>query len=110
MMMMAQVKKVCRSTTKDIIYASDRDVPTNYQEWKRRILRINHNWRTQKVETGRAKVMEWKQQAKSNVPPTKGNQSQQSSVPEKKMGTGTTYGGQGVPMEINRTHIKVKCY
>ncbi len=46
MMMMAQVKKVCHSTTKDIIYASDGDVLTIYQEWKRQILRIDHNWRT----------------------------------------------------------------
>ncbi len=34
MMMMAQVKKACRSTTKDIIYALDGDVPNTYQEWK----------------------------------------------------------------------------
>ncbi len=33
-MMMVQVKKACRSTTKDIIYASDGDVLTTYQEWK----------------------------------------------------------------------------
>ncbi len=33
-MMMAQVKKACCSMTKDIIYASDGDVPTTYQEWK----------------------------------------------------------------------------
>ncbi len=34
MMMVAQVKKACRSMAKDIIYASDADVPTDYQEWK----------------------------------------------------------------------------
>ncbi len=41
---------------------------------------------------------------------SKGNQSQQSSVPEKKMGTGTTYGGQGVPMEVDAVCAKAKCY
>ncbi len=46
MMMVAQVKKACRSTAKDIIYASDANVPGNYQEWKKRILHIDHNWRT----------------------------------------------------------------
>ncbi len=46
MMMMAQVKKACHTTTKDIINASDGETPTTYQEWKRRILRFDHNWRT----------------------------------------------------------------
>ncbi len=92
-MMVAQVKKACRSTAKDIIYASDADTPANYQEWKKRILRIDHNWRTRKAEQCRGKVTEWKQQAKTNTTPaTKGNQ-QQTSVPEKTSGTGTTYGG-----------------
>ncbi len=26
------------------------------------------------------------------------------------MATGTTYRGQGVPMDINRTHAKAKCF
>ncbi|PBK86726.1 hypothetical protein ARMGADRAFT_1086231 [Armillaria gallica] len=43
-MMVAQVKKACRSTTKDIIYGTDGDLPTSYQEWKKRILWINYNW------------------------------------------------------------------
>ncbi len=111
MMMMAQVKKVCRLTTKDIIYASDGDTPTTYQEWKRWILRIDHNWRTHKVEAkGGVKVADWKQQAKTNTTSSKGNQSQQASIPERKTGTGTTYGGDGVPMDIDRTSIKAKCY
>ncbi len=111
MMMMAQVKKACHSTTKDIIYVSDGDVPITYQQWKRQILRIDHNWRTRKAETGKgAKVTEWKQQAKTNTSLLKGNQSQQSSVLEKKMGTGTTYGNQGAPMDIDAVHAKAKCY
>ncbi len=111
MMMMAQVKKVCRSTTKDIIYALDGNIPATYQEWKKRILRIDHNWRMRKAEMGKgAKATEWKQQAKTNTPSSKGNQSQSSSVPEKKMGTGTTYREQGTPMDIDRTHTKAKCY
>ncbi|PBK90271.1 hypothetical protein ARMGADRAFT_1083133 [Armillaria gallica] len=43
-MMVAQVKKAMRTTTKDIIYGTDGDLPTNYQEWKRRILHIDYNW------------------------------------------------------------------
>ncbi len=111
MMMVAQVKKVCRSTAKDIIYASDADVPANYQEWKKRILQIDHNWRTQKAEQRRGKVTEWKQQAKVNTTPatTKGSQ-QQTSVPEKTTGTGMTYGGAGKPMDIDTVHAKAKCY
>ncbi len=85
--MVAQVKKACQSTAKDIIYASDADVPGNYQEWKKQILHIDHNWRTRKAEQGRDKVTEWKQQAKTSMTSTaKGNQ-QPTSVPEKTMGT-----------------------
>ncbi len=109
-MMVAQVKKACRTTAKDIIYASDVDTPANYPEWKRRILRINHNWRMRKAEQGGAKVTEWKQQAKMNMTPVaKGNQ-QSASVPEKTMGTGTTYGGSGKPMDIDTVRAKAKCY
>ncbi len=110
MMMVAQVKKACRSMAKDIIYTSDADIPANYPEWKRQILRIDHNWRTWKAEQGGAKVTEWKQQAKTNTTPTtKGNQ-QQTSVPEKMMGTGMTYRGSGKPMDIDTVHTKTKCY
>ncbi len=54
-------------------------------------------------------MTEWKQQAKMNVLP-KGNSQQQTSVLEKKTGTGTVYGGQGMPMEIDRTKTKMKCF
>ncbi len=111
MMMMAQVKKACRSTTKDIIYTSDGDIPTMYQEWKKQILQIDRNWRMRKAETGKgAKATEWKQQAKTNTLSSKGNQSQQSSVLEKKTGTGMTYGEQGAPMDIDSICTKAKCY
>ncbi len=64
-----------------------------------------------KAETGKgAKVTEWKQQAKTNTTLLKGNQPQQSSVPEKKMGTGTTYGGSDAPMDIDRARSKTKCF
>ncbi len=53
-------------------------------------------------------MADWKQQAKTNT--SKGNQSQHSSVLEKKTGTGMTYGDQGTPMDIDRTCIKAKCY
>ncbi len=110
MMMVAQVKKVCRSMAKDIIYASDANIPINYQEWKKQILHIDHNWRTRKAEQGGAKVTEWKQQTKANTAPaTKGNQ-QQTSVLEKTTGTGMTYGGSGKPMDIDVVHAKTKCY
>ncbi len=110
MMMVAQVKKACRSTVKDIIYASDADTPANYQEWKKRILRIDHNWRMRKAEQGGAKVTEWKQQAKTNTATVTKESQQQTSVPEKTTGTGTTYGGSGKPMDIDAIRAKAKCY
>ncbi len=109
-MMVALVKKACRSTVKDIIYASDADTSANYQEWKKQILCIDHNWRTQKAEQGGAKVTEWKQQAKTNTTSAVKGSQQQASVPEKTTGTGTTYGGSGKPMDIDTVCAKVKCY
>ncbi len=106
---MAQVKKACRSSTKDIIYVLDGDILTTYMEWKKQILRIDHNWGTRKAEAGGGpKVADWKQQSKTNMP-SKGNQ-QQTSVPEKKTGTGTTYGAQGAPMDIDTVKSKAKCF
>ena len=64
-----------------------------------------------KAEQRGGKVTEWKQQAKTNTTPTqKGNQQQQSSVPEKTTGTGTTYGGAGKPMDIDAIRAKAKCF
>ncbi|PBK82712.1 hypothetical protein ARMGADRAFT_1090035 [Armillaria gallica] len=109
-MMVAQIKKVCQSSSKDTIYASDEDIPATYMEWKRHILQIDYNWRMWKVEAGGgAKVANWKQQAKTNTL-VNGNHQQQASALEKKTATGTTYGGQGVPMEINRACTKAKCF
>ncbi len=45
----------------------------------------------------------------STAPAVKGSQ-QQTSVPEKTMGTGTTYGGSGKLMDIDAIHAKTKCY
>ncbi|PBK99963.1 hypothetical protein ARMGADRAFT_1074790 [Armillaria gallica] len=68
-MMVAQVKKACCTSSKDTIYVSDGDISTAYPEWKQHILCIDYNWRMRKAETGRgAKVADWKQQAKVNVP------------------------------------------
>ncbi len=54
-------------------------------------------------------MADWKQQSKMNAS-MKGSSQQQTSVLEKKTGTGTVYGGQGVPMEINRMKTKAKCF
>ncbi len=110
-MMVAQVKKACRATTKDIIYASDADPPAGYQAWKKQILRIDHNWRTRKAEQRGGKVTEWKQQAKANTMPTatKGNQPQ-TRCPRENDGNCTTYGGAGKPMDIDAVRAKTKCF
>ncbi len=107
-MMITQVKKACRTTSKDIIYASDGELPATYQEWKRCILKIDHNWRANRAEQGGTKVVDWKQQMKMNVP-SKGTLSQ-DNVLEKKTNMGTTYGGSGKLMEIDRMRTKAKCY
>ncbi len=111
MMMVAQVKKACQSTAKDIIYASDANVPSNYLEWKKRILHIDHNWRTRKAEQRGGKVTEWKQQAKTN--PMQRRQKEASSRPvswKRQWGLARLTGGAGKPMDIDAVCAKTKCF
>lgn len=50
-----------------------------------------------------------KNQTQKVAMPQKGSQ-QATTMPEKKTATGTTYGGQGMPMDIDRACSKVKCF
>lgn len=48
--MLAQVKKVACKTSKNTIYTADGDVPTDYNGWKRCLLRIDYNYCLKKAE------------------------------------------------------------
>ncbi len=109
-MMMAQVKKACREMSKNTIYAGDGTIPATHPQWKSRLLRINYNWQLKKAEgTAGQRLADAKTQTQKAAMPQKGSQ-QLTAMPEKKMATGTTYGGQGALMDIDRTHAKVKCF
>ncbi len=77
----------------------------NHLQWKARVLRMDYNYR-----------LKWAEGSTSGMKPPapkvnmlqKG--SQQSGMPEKKMATGMTYRGQGVPMDIDAVHAKAKCF
>ncbi len=65
------------------------------------------NWHLKQAEGLTARCNDSKPQAKTTMP-QKGGQA--SSTPEKKTATGTTFGGQGMPMDISATKAVAKCY
>ncbi len=48
--MVAQIKRAARETSKNTIYAGDGDLPALYDDWKNRLLRIDSNWRLKQAE------------------------------------------------------------
>ncbi len=42
--MVTQVKKAARKTSKNTIYTADGNLPVLYNDWKARLLRIDYNW------------------------------------------------------------------
>ncbi len=48
--MVAQIKRAARETSKNTIYAGDRDLPALYDDWKSRLLWIDSNWRLKQAE------------------------------------------------------------
>ncbi len=100
--MVAQIKRACRETSRNTIYAADGDLPVLYDDWRARLLRINYNWHLKQAESsGRPAPM-----AKGTVP--KGVAS--TNAPTQKTATGTTYGGRGEPMDIGTATATTKCY
>ncbi len=100
--MVAQIKRAARETSKNMIYAGDSDLPDLYDDWKSRLLWINYNWHLKQAE-GMGRMV-----PTTKAPPPKGVAS--TSVPTQRTSSGTTYGGQGVPMDISTATATTKCY
>ncbi len=100
--MVAQIKRAARKTSKNTIYAGDGDLPDLYDDWKSRLLRIDYNWHLKQAE-GMGRTV-----PTTKAPPPKGVAS--TSVPTQRTSSGTTYGGQGVPMDISTATAMMKCY
>ena len=90
-----------------MIYSADRDLPKSYEGWKACLLRMDLNWHLKQVEGIAARHSDSKPQAKVTTP-QKGGQT--SSTPEKKTATGTTFEGQGMPMDISTAKAVAKCF
>ncbi len=103
--MNAQIKKAARETSKNTIYSADGEVPTTYNGWKARLLRIDYNWRLKLAEGMTGTIGHTAQKA---IMPQKGGQAL-TTTPTTKTVTGTTYGGRGVPMDIDALAM-VKCF
>ncbi|SJL13537.1 uncharacterized protein ARMOST_16981 [Armillaria ostoyae] len=93
---MAQmIEEAVRKTAKDTIYAQPNCPPDTYKEWKCRILQIDYNWRLNRAARGQ------QVNRPNNAGTSKGSSGTTTSSANKKMGTGTTYGGRGQPMDID---------
>ncbi|SJL13399.1 uncharacterized protein ARMOST_16842 [Armillaria ostoyae] len=89
---MAQmIEEAVRKTAKDTIYTQPNRPPDTYEEWKRRIIQIDYNWAAGGQQTNKP----------NNAGTSKGSSSVTTSSANKKMNTGTTYGGRGQPMDID---------
>ncbi len=106
--MLAQVKRAAQEMSKNTIYSANRELPITYQGWKARLLRMDYNWCQKRAEGMTAGRTDSKSQVSKTTMPQKGGQ--MLKTPEKKTATGTTYGGSGVPMDINAVKATAKCY
>ncbi len=103
--MVAQIKRAARETSKNTIYAGDGDLPNLYDNWKSRLLRIDYNWRLKQAEDMGQTVPTTKAAGPKPVAST--------SVSTQRTSLGTTYRGQGAPMDISATAATAataKCY
>ncbi len=48
--MLAQIKKAARKTSKNMIYAANGEVPNTYDGWKARLLHMDYNYHLKKAE------------------------------------------------------------
>ncbi|SJL13538.1 uncharacterized protein ARMOST_16982 [Armillaria ostoyae] len=93
---MAQmIEEAVRKTAKDTIYTQPNRPPDTYEEWKRRILQIDYNYRLNRAAGGQPT------NRPNNAGTPKGNSGATTSLGNKKTSTGTTYGGRGQPMDID---------
>ncbi len=93
--------------SKNTIYSADRDLPKSYEAWKACLLCMDLNWCLKQAEGIAARHNDSKLQAKGTTP-QKGGQT--SSIPKKKTATGTTFRGQGAPMDISAAKAVAKCF
>ncbi len=107
--MLTQIKKAAHKTSKNTIYVADGEVPTTYKGWKVCLLCMDYNYRLKWAEGTTAGQTDSKLQAQKMTTPPKVSQTS-TYTPEKKMATGTTYGGCGALMDIDAAHAAAKCF
>ncbi len=69
---------------------------------------MDDNWRLKRAEGITTGCTDSKSQAPKTTTPQKGGQT--LSIPEKTTATGTTFGGCGIPMDINAAKAVAKCF
>ncbi len=107
--MLTQVKKITHKTSKNTIYMADREVPTTYDGWKARLLYMDYNYHLKQAEGIMVGQIGSKLQAQKVTMQQKTGQTP-TYMPERKMATGTTYGGHGMLMDINAAWVAARCF
>ncbi|PBK63900.1 hypothetical protein ARMSODRAFT_1023546 [Armillaria solidipes] len=110
-LMYKQIEKAARETSKNTIFAVNGNIPTTYDEWKQCLLHMDYNFRVRKAEGQANPSTRSHDRTQKTNTPQKGGQ-MTTTTPEKKTNTGTTYGGQGAPMDTEvkeeKTESKVE--
>ncbi len=109
-LMLHQIKKATRQTSKNTVYSADGDVPTDYDRWKAQLTRIDLNWHLKQAEGMTPATT--RPQTQKTTTPTKGGQTA-APIASTTTATGMTYRGRGVVMDIDTVKVAAataKCF
>ena len=105
------LEKQVNDVISDVIYNGD-SLPTTYEAWKSKIIRIDGMQRRRKINKSTAP---WQWQTSTPRPlPTPPRQNTPAQSPMQPTSTwkpsGTTFGGMGKPMDLDEARAKNVCY
>ncbi len=107
--MLAQIKKAAWETSKNSIYSADGEVPTTYEGWKARLLRMDYNYRLKQAEGTTTGRVDSRPQAQKATMHQKGGQTSAYTL-EKKTATGMTYGGRSACYDFSLSNLQHLSY
>ncbi len=104
-LMLHQIKKAAHQTSKNTIYSADGDVPTDYDGVESSLNpKLTSTWHLKQAEGITPATT--RPQTQKMTTPTRGGQTA-APVASTTTATGTTYGGRGMPMDIDAVKAAV---
>ncbi|KAK0211384.1 hypothetical protein DFS33DRAFT_1379355 [Desarmillaria ectypa] len=87
-------------------------IPVGYKEWKECIIMMNQEQQHQQVMDSTHSIypIDKKSNNDNNAETSKGSSGITSGTLEKKTSMGSTYSGQGLPMDIDALKVEGKCF